>query len=267
MTTSCAPTTRLRHRLRGAILAGAALTVVASLALGAGVRGHPTAPAAAPEPEPERLLPIATIRASLPSLEALSGTADAVIVGRVVAQGETTFLRGSGGPPRPIAPAPADAAVRDKLAEARPAAASLPVDPAAERGEIPVYPPGLPMTRFTIEVSRVLRGGATGLASGARLTLVQAGGPVELPAAPDAPRRILPLELEDDPLFKVGERQLLFLSRQPNGEYMVAGGPDGRFALDAADRLRPMDDHSPIGRAQQGRTVAELDGSLRQLGR
>jgi hypothetical protein len=73
------------------------------------------------------------------------------------------------------------------------------------------------------------------------------GGPVELPAAPDAPKRILPLEVEDDPLLKINDRQLLFLARQANGEYAVAGGPDGRFGLDSAELLVAVNPNSEVG--------------------
>ena len=47
------------------------------------------------------------------------------------------------------------------------------------------------------------------------------------------------MEISDDPLFKTGERYILFLHEYETGRYSVAGGPDGRFKV-VGDKIYSM---------------------------
>ena len=38
-------------------------------------------------------------------------------------------------------------------------------------------------------------------------------------------------EIQDDPLFKIGEKYILFLHKYEEGKYFVTGGPQGRFKI------------------------------------
>src|SRR5487761_1710802 len=49
-------------------------------------------------------------------------------------------------------------------------------------------------------------------------------------------------QIADDPLFKVGERVVLFLHEYSPGRYFVVGGPSGRFELQADGTVRPFND-------------------------
>ena len=137
----------------------------------------------------------------------------------------------------------------------------------AEDAPIEVYPPGMPVTRFTVQISKVLRGSEQ-LAAGGQISVKQLGGPVELPARQDAPKRVLPLEVDGDPLLTVGpQQQVLFLTREADGDYTVAGGPDGRFAIDSAGHLQPVNGRSMIVRAQRGETLDQMQARLTALPR
>jgi hypothetical protein len=117
------------------------------------------------------------------------------------------------------------------------------------------------MTPYTIEVVRAVRGGA---APGSRITVVQWGGTVELPALQDGgAKRTVTYQDDDDPLLAVGpQSHLLFLQRRADGSYAVVGGPQGRFAVDAGGRLEPVAGGSPAGKALRGETVDALAGRL-----
>ncbi|HWG25902.1 hypothetical protein [Actinospica sp.] len=47
-------------------------------------------------------------------------------------------------------------------------------------------------------------------------------------------------QFDDDPLFKVGERYVLFLREYAPGHYMVAGGPTGRFSVSGSGAITPI---------------------------
>lgn len=83
--------------------------------------------------------------------------------------------------------------------------------------------PGATYTDFQFTVSRVLhdRNHRLGGSSAKTVTIHQPGGVTA------AGQRI---ESDDDSLFVVGERALLFLQWR-DGRYMVVGGPNGRFEL------------------------------------
>jgi hypothetical protein len=47
-------------------------------------------------------------------------------------------------------------------------------------------------------------------------------------------------QIDDDPLFKVGEKYVLFLHEYATGHYMVVGGPTGRFAVGDSGAITPI---------------------------
>lgn len=47
-------------------------------------------------------------------------------------------------------------------------------------------------------------------------------------------------EVDDDPLFKVGQKYVLFLQEYSPGHYKVAGGPSGRFTVAASGAIAPI---------------------------
>jgi len=92
----------------------------------------------------------------------------------------------------------------------------------------------IPFTDFQFTVAATLydpghRAAATA-GTPATLTIHQTGGVVndEL------------FQFEDDPLFKVGEKCVLFLHEYATGRYMVIGGPTGRFAVDGSGTITPI---------------------------
>jgi hypothetical protein len=255
------PGRSVRHLVVGSVL----LLGVAGLTLGSTGLGSGHAPTS--DGQVDGLAPIVASREPVTSLEELTGMTDIVVVGRVVAQGATTFITpGNRHEPRPFAPQ----STTNLPPEKRSSGTSVATDssaPGAEGGAIAVYPPGMPVTRFTVQISKVLHGSEQ-LAAGGQVTVKQLGGPVELPARQDAPKRILPLEVDGDPLLTVGPQQhVLFLTKEADGDYTVAGGPDGRFALDAAGHLQPVNRRSQIVRAQQGETLDQMQARLSVLPR
>ena len=77
-----------------------------------------------------------------------------------------------------------------------------------------------PSTDFLFTVSRVLQDPAHRL-QGNTLTLHQTGGRVGNTL----------YQVDDDPLFQVGEQSILFLHEYQPGFYFVIGGPSGRFVI------------------------------------
>ena len=111
------------------------------------------------------------------------------------------------------------------------------------------------MTTFRIEVTRVLKGT---LAKGVNIGVTQPGGDVQIPLGAGRPTLQRNLVAEHDPLMLQGQEQVLFLHGS-DGNFTIAGGPDGRFNLDARRTLQPIDEGSPIGKAHKGKTVDELE--------
>ncbi len=147
------------------------------------------------------------------------------------------------------------------------------VAPAPDLGE------RLPYSQSTIRVSTVAKGRSE---TGGTITVYQTGGiydrshaiedqqkspgplPPEAPEGmePQPPASIAPfvlLELEDNPLFRVGEHVALALRWDSTvSAYLVVAGPQGRFRVDAQERVHPL--------AAQHPAVAPLDGiSLQEL--
>jgi hypothetical protein len=196
-----------------------------------------------------------TARLPVENLSELTKQSDAVVVGRVVASGKVHFMQAEGQQPRGLQPDPR----LSGLSKSKDAAGLS--APARAQDGILTPPSGIPVTDFTLEITQVLDGN---LAKGSRITVSQPGGTIELPnpAGSKAPTLVRTLVAEHDPLMVVGQEQVLFLQGSSDGTFHVAGGPDGRFTLDARRALQPVDEGSPVGKANKGETLASLQARL-----
>lgn len=90
-------------------------------------------------------------------------------------------------------------------------------------------------------------------------------GAKPLPPGPSLPPFML-FEPEDHPIFRVGERVVLALYWSPLlGMYEGVRGPQGRFRIDAQDRVHPMDPDDPTTADLDGLTVEELLAHVRSI--
>jgi hypothetical protein len=204
-----------------------------------------------------------TARLPVQDLAELGKQSDAVVVGRVIDSGKVHFIQAEGQKPRALE---LDGRLNE-LPKAKDAASGKPA-PARSMEGILTPPNGIPVTDFTVEITSVLNGK---LAKGAHITVSQAGGQIELPNPPGskAPTLVRTLVAEHDPLMTVGSEQVMFVAQNGDGSYRVAGGPDGRFKLDARRTLQPVDEGSPVGKTHKGDTVEGLQAKLKnvQVGR
>lgn len=91
----------------------------------------------------------------------------------------------------------------------------------------PVADPGLLMTDATVQGVKVLHGNVQ---PGETLTVEQVGGTdVQGQQWVDA----------HNPLFQAGQEEILFLMKDSDGTYSTVAGSQGRFSIDAADKVRP----------------------------
>jgi hypothetical protein len=194
-----------------------------------------------------------TTRVPVRDLAELTKKSDAVISGHVIAQGATKFIEISGGPAHALQPDPGLANLpANKKAGLKDAA------PAGTRSNAGLITPpaGIPVTQFTVEVSQVLNGKIN---KGQHVIINQMGGTYQLALGAGLPTLSRTLVSEHDPLLVKGEEQVFFLSKgSDSGTFDIAGGPDGRFKVDARGLLQPVDDGSPVGQAHKGETVDSL---------
>jgi hypothetical protein len=139
------------------------------------------------------------------------------------------------------------------------------------------YP--LPHTDSEIRVTEVGKGQAAVMST---ITVQQTGGvyrplheaehrrlsPAPLPSdapsgAQPGPMESLPplmlLELDGDPLFRVGERVALALSSNPRlKRYQLVTGPQSRFEVDAQGKVRPVLSDDLAGASVAGLSVDAL---------
>src|SRR5205814_3166209 len=107
----------------------------------------------------------------------------------------------------------------------------------AEDGADPAA--GLVFTGVTIEIEEVIHGDS--LKPGERVTLALLGG-----QRADGN----PVVVEHDPLPQVGDREVVFLQRDPaSGNFFATGGGQGRFRLTGRDQLQAIDGEHQVGRA------------------
>src|SRR5262249_40025826 len=135
---------------RGLIAVGGALALSAFVF--AGLQGAPDYSGLAANREVE----MRTSRLPVQTLDELSTTSDAAIVGRVLAKGETKMIQASGGQPQAFA----DVATPNGLSPQKlDGLKNGPAAPARSRDNIITPPAGITVTTFTIQVTRSLQGG------------------------------------------------------------------------------------------------------------
>jgi hypothetical protein len=112
-----------------------------------------------------------------------------------------------------------------------------------------VRPPGAPVYQMvTVSVQRTPWARAQGAAAPSSMTFEQTGGTYQG----------VTYQVDDDPLFHVGDRAVLFFTEYSPGRYRVTGGPTGRFAL-VGGQVRPtVADGVPVapGTAESAFTAA-----------
>jgi hypothetical protein len=197
--------------------------------------------------QPEEALVIeghATFR-TVPSLEVLTREASLVVVGSVVGDGQTRMVL----PIQPPAQAPVSPASVLQLPDAKRAGASTGDAAAAP----PSAPPGQPVTAFNVRVERTLKGTVK---AGSMITVMQLGGAVSVPGVGRSRPQVL--QFEHDPLMARDEEHVLFLAVNDDGTYAFVGGDQGRFRVDRAGRIHPLNRQAPTGRNQSGKTVDDL---------
>lgn len=101
----------------------------------------------------------------------------------------------------------------------------------------------------------VVEKGIKGLGAGESFTLERVGGEI-------AGERVV-LDA-DGGAYTDGERYLLFVNRQPESSFFYLVNPEGRYELDAADHLRPIDMTGPVSARLAGMTVGELQRVARE---
>ncbi len=106
----------------------------------------------------------------------------------------------------------------------------------------------IPYTDFTVSVSRVLIN-----RSGVQLSaiLLHQAGALEGNTL---------YQVDEDPLFQVGEQVILFLHEYAPGRYFVLGGPAGRFEVGSDGMVKPVNEQgiqlAPMPEAQFYATLA-----------
>jgi hypothetical protein len=190
-------------------------------------------------------------------LSELTKKSEAAVVGRVVAKGATKLIKTEGQQPRAFADLSLPAGLS---AEKLQGLKDAPGAPPRSRDNIITPPAGIPVTQYTVEVSRALHGN---LKKGDTITLSQVGGEIKIPLGPGAPTLTRTIMADHDPMLVQGQEQVFFLSRATDGTFSVAGGPDGRFKLDARRTLQPVDHASPLGTALKDTTIDALESKIK----
>jgi hypothetical protein len=163
----------------------------------------------------------------IPNLTALTQQSTLVVEGTVLDNGTTTLVdqpvaqpQSSPAKPAPSGPLPGD---KGQLIAA--------THPNAPTNQAALPDQRLPVTSYTIQIDKVLRGQAPG---GNKLTLLLTGGPVSYPTFPLGPTLHRTLVFEGNPLLKRADRQVFFLGVNPDGTYYLVGGPQGRLQVTEA---------------------------------
>ncbi|MDO8613789.1 MAG: hypothetical protein Q7R32_13360 [Dehalococcoidia bacterium] len=146
------------------------------------------------------------------SLKDMASAYDVIVIGRVVSAEDISDIL-----PTLVPEAPDDG-------EPPP-----PDHPKAQLTPISGQSDGVPvMTRYSVEVAKAIKG--VGVKAGDSIPVAQSGGVKDRVA----------YEVEGSPVIEVGKTYLFFLDRDDQlGWY--EGAPFGRFVLDAAGRIQPVD--------------------------
>jgi hypothetical protein len=198
-------------------------------------------------------------RVPIADLAELSKQSDAVVVGRVLAKGQTKMINAEGQQPAPFVALPAPSGLSaEKAAELKKA----PAAPVRSNEGIITPPSGIPVTEYTVEVTRAMSGK---LKKGEKITLSQIGGEIKIPLGQGAPTLTRTMIAEHDKLLVAGQEQVFFLSRGADGTFSTVGGPEGRFDIDARRNVQPVDAESPVGKAHKGLSLDSLETKTKSL--
>lgn len=106
----------------------------------------------------------------------------------------------------------------------------------------------LPARHVTLKVLKAYKGDVS---AGETVTLKQTGGTEQNAARP------VPLMLEDDPFYQVGEQYLLLLERGKTGVFLTVS-PEGRYQIQGNGALKAMVDNATT-REVNGQSVAHAE--------
>jgi hypothetical protein len=230
---------------RLAILIGAGLLASASLTAG-------RAYIEIQDSASDRLVQLDASFKAAPDLATLRDNSDLVVVGRIAREGTTRMVAQTGNNASIGGPAPAPFSVDPKKAEAE--KAQPPAPGPSSTTQVGNANLGTPVTTYTVQVERSVKGNAP-----AQISLAQLGGKVTLDTYPGGPKLQRSVEFEGDTLMKPGERNVLFLNRASDGTFVVGSGPQGRLGIDQTGKVHPIDPNAPALKAHEG---ADLEGFI-----
>jgi hypothetical protein len=122
-------------------------------------------------------------------------------------------------------------------------------------------PAGLMKTDFTVEVLDNVRGG---LKKGDHIVISQIGGTVATKRPDGVTTNVLVANAEHDPLFQVGDEEVLFLNQDnASGKFFTTGGGAGRFKVHSNGTLTAVDHESPIARIVEGKPTSFVTNAVR----
>lgn len=136
--------------------------------------------------------------------------------------------------------------------EASGAKAGVPPPPPSSKSRPPQL--GLLRTDATVEVVEPIK--SSSFRTGDRIVVSQLGGTDEHGAK---------ISTEHDPLLRIGEQEILFLSAPAgSSKFATTGGGQGRFKLINNGLTAAVDDSTPIARQHNGKPADFLKSVVRQ---
>jgi hypothetical protein len=128
-----------------------------------------------------------------------------------------------------------------------------PTPPAPAKGAAIPAPRGIIKTDFSVEVLEVLAGNS--VQPGQRLTVAQIGGIDD---------RGRPVSIDDDPLLRIGEQEVIFLARDPASQrFFAVGGGQGRFKVEPDGRTRPVGAQGQMAAERGAQTLSAMREAVR----
>ena len=185
---------------------------------------------------------------AIPDLGALVRQSDVVVVVRVLDGGTVRVQNQPVVTPAANPPAPQSPPIGKSTLP-------TPLPAVQQQGQISVSRPQTPMTVFKVEIERAVRGNAT---AGEQLSVVQAGGTISAPVVPGGPVLTQTVQIEDERLMQVGERNVLFLKRAPDGTFFITGQAQGRLTIDAAGKVQAVNPGAPATHTYDGQALDDF---------